>query len=203
MIPISINDTVPSGLRTGDEYDKALNTLQEFRASADAVVRSATHEAGHLLCLQKLGLVASDLSDVEFRGPTIYNLKGKIRYFFAAVDAPSVRLSSNLLYTTKLLRQIAKVGVAGGVVERELLGPDKDWSGDAGDEALLHEHCYKAMAQDGIPFEAFSMWREAQRRVSKFAHKHRDNLEILMGLTRPVILEKCFGLSTNFHFTSK
>jgi hypothetical protein len=191
MNEIAIDDLVPQKLRTGDDYKRICEKMKQNLRREDKLHRYATHEAGHFIYLERQGFLPTP-TDAIFKGPTIYYEDGEIRHFPAAVTSRRISLNNENDYTEDYLKRLARVAVAGGVLERSRLGIDDDSDyGDGGDKYLLFKHCYKAMTKSGS-FLGYTLWSWAQKDVEGDPRNTGTEIEQRLDLVRPIIRLKCF-----------
>lgn len=155
-----------------DDFLKCLMSVFYELSKEKTIKNLCLHEAAHLYFLDQIcKIVGSDISKLEFVGPTIsYNEvflidgKGQYEYCLAAVRAPFFE-GPGIQYTEEIQSLFALAAVAGGVFLRELQG--EGHGGDDQDKRQFLKHYLKATNEQGLrPPDFDEMLQTARQRVS-------------------------------------
>jgi hypothetical protein len=196
--PVPINDLVPREVRAEryDEYCWVRRAMERNLSSPIKIHRYATHESGHLLYMERTGLISSP-EDAIFERPTIYfDPVDGFKFFMAAVGC------SHGTYSLECLNKLAQAGVAAGVIEITLLRAGEDThTAIREDELKFQWRCYDAFWDNGISVEYYRLWEAARERVKQDVAESSD-LESRIDRLRPLVLQRCFGLSSSHDFNT-
>lgn len=136
-----IENRIREELRQGTDYESALNNLMKMLEAEKDLAIYCAHEAGHITYFLKVGAKESDF---VYHGPTLYFdlVPGKVCFYPCGVGIPKMTIQNEAD-----LKSFAKISVAGGVFEKELIGTDD--LGDKDDRGKFHK-AYAISLTDGI-----------------------------------------------------
>jgi len=156
-----IRDYIREEFKNEELYLRALKRLTEMLMMEDQIDIYCAHEAGHATYFIQSG---AKETDIGYQGPTIFfdTEAGTVAFFPCAayrVNPPAIKNIDDL-------RSVARIGVAGGIVEKVL--ENSTDLGDADDRQKFKRAYRDAIANEILPDQSEEdMWLSAKEEVSR------------------------------------